>query len=264
MRLGDVATCDRRLRTSYLAGSWYSDKRGLVLAVHRQPGSNTIEVIDKIKAILPQFEADLPTGVQAGNLLRPQRHHPRLGQRRADDAADRRGAGGGVIFVFLRRLSATIIPSLALPIAVIGTFAGMALMGYNLDNLSLMALTLSVGFVVDDAIVMLENIVRHIEHGEKPYDAAINGSGEIGFTILSMTLSLAAVFIPVVFMGGIVGRLLHEFAITIIIAIAFSGIISVTLTPMLCARVLKDEHGQAHGAFYRWSENTFNRHPERL
>ncbi len=164
----------------------------------------------------------------------------------------------GVIFFFLRRVSATIIPSLALPIAVIATFAGMNAFGYSLDNLSLMALTLSVGFVVDDAIVMLENIVRHIERGEKPYEAAMKGSAEIGFTILSMTVSLAAVFIPIVFMGGIVGRLLHEFAVTIILAILCSGIISVTLTPMLCARILKDEHGVKHNAFYRWSENTFN------
>ncbi len=163
-----------------------------------------------------------------------------------------------VIFVFLRQLSATLIPSLALPIAVIGTFAGMALMGFNLDNLSLMALTLSVGFVVDDAIVMLENIVRHIENGEKPYAAAVKGAGEIGFTILSMTVSLAAVFIPIVFMGGVVGRLLHEFAVTIIIAIMFSGLISVTLTPMLCARLLKNEHGRSHGRLYQISENTFN------
>src|SRR6185312_7460727 len=133
-----------------------------------------------------------------------------------------------------------------------------AAFGFSLDNLSLMALTLSVGFVVDDAIVMLENIVRHIEMGEKPYDAAMKGSAEIGFTILSMTISLAAVFIPIVFMGGIVGRLLHEFAVTIILAILCSGIISVTLTPMLCARILKDEHGVQHNAFYRWSENTFN------
>ncbi|HEX4636458.1 MAG TPA: efflux RND transporter permease subunit, partial [Rhizomicrobium sp.] len=164
----------------------------------------------------------------------------------------------GVIFVFLRRVSATIIPSLALPIAVIGTFAGMSAFGYNLDNLSLMALTLSVGFVVDDAIVMLENIVRHIEMGEKPYEAAMKGSSEIGFTILSMTLSLAAVFIHIVFMGGIVGRLLHEFAVTIILAILFSGIISITLTPMLCARILKDEHNQQHNRFYRLSESGFN------
>jgi multidrug efflux pump subunit AcrB len=165
----------------------------------------------------------------------------------------------GVIFVFLRKVTATIIPSLALPIALIGTFAGMDLLGYSIDNLSLMALTLSVGFVVDDAIVMLENIVRHIEEGMKPLDAAMKGSSEIGFTILSMTLSLAAVFIPIVFMSGIVGRLLHEFAVTIIIAIMFSGIISVTLTPMLCARFLKDEHKEKHNAFYRFSEESFNK-----
>src|SRR6185436_13056411 len=141
----------------------------------------------------------------------------------------------GVIFVFLRTVRATLIPSLALPIAVIGTFAGMAAFGFNLDNLSLMALTLSVGFVVDDAIVMLENTVRHIEAGEEPRAAAFAASEEIGFTILSMTVSLAAVFIPIIFMGGLVGRLLHEFAVVIVLAIAFSGLISVTLTPMLCA-----------------------------
>jgi len=135
----------------------------------------------------------------------------------------------------------------------------MALFGYNLDNLSLMSLTLSVGFVVDDAIVMLENIIRHIEAGEDAREAAFKGSREIAFTILSMTISLAAVFIPIVFMGGIIGRLLHEFAVTIILAIAFSGIISITLTPMLCSRILKSEEGQSHNAFYRWSESTFNR-----
>ena len=131
-------------------------------------------------------------------------------------------------------------------------------MGFNLDNLSLMALTLSVGFVVDDAIVMLENIVRHIEAGENTYEAALKGSAEIGFTILSMTFSLAAVFIPIVFMGGIVGRLLHEFAVTIIVAIFISGLVSVTLTPMLCARILRREQGERHNAFYRFSENSFN------
>src|SRR5262249_27475105 len=146
------------------------------------------------------------------------------------------------IFIFLRTVSATFIPSIALPIAIIGTFAGMALMGYSLDNLSLLALTLSVGFVVDDAIVMLENIVRHVEAGEPPYRAALIGSKEIPFSILSMTLSLAAVFIPVLFMGGIVGRLLHEMAVTIVIAIVVSGVVSVTLTPMLCSRLLKAGH----------------------
>src|SRR5262249_43088535 len=148
-----------------------------------------------------------------------------------------------VIFLFLRTVSATIIPSLALPIAVIGTFAGMSLLGYSLDNLSLMALTLSVGFIVDDAIVMLENIMRHVEAGGAPRDAAFAGSAEIGFTILSMTVSLAAVFIPIVFMGGIVGRLLHEFAVTIVIAIIVSGVVSVTLTPMLCSRFIRSGKG---------------------
>src|SRR6202030_4056147 len=155
-----------------------------------------------------------------------------------------------VIFVFLRNVSATIIPSLALPMSIIGTFSVMYLLGYSLDNLSLMALTLSVGFVVDDAIVMLENIVRHMEMGKSPLRAAIDGSGEIGFTILSMTLSLAAVFIPLLFMGGIIGRLLHEFAVTIGVAILVSGFVSLSLTPMLCSRFLKPPHAQKHGFLY--------------
>src|ERR1019366_5820188 len=152
------------------------------------------------------------------------------------------------------RVSATLSPSLALPIAVIATFAGMSLLGYNLDNLSLMALTLSVGFVVDDAIVMLENIVRHIEHGETPMQAALEGTREIGFTILSMTVSLAAVFIPVLFMGGIIGRLFREFAVTITTAILISGVVSVTLTPMLCSRFLRGmapERGGSRPLFER-------------
>src|SRR5580692_3590758 len=258
VRVGDVATVVDG-QESGLGGTWLHGKKGVALAINRQPGSNTVEVIDKIKAILPHFEAGLPKGVQL-LILYDQSDEIKAS---VNDVQMTLLIAGlmvvGVIFVFLRRLSATLIPSLALPIAVIATFAGMAAMGYDLDNLSLMALTLSVGFVVDDAIVMLENIVRHIENGEKPYEAAINGSGEIGFTILSMTVSLAAVFIPVVFMGGIVGRLLHEFAVTIIMAIIFSGIISITLTPMLCARLLRDEHNTSHNMFYRWSENAFNK-----
>jgi len=217
-----------------------------------------VAVTDAIKKILPQFQASLPPSVQLDVVF----DRSQMIRASIDDVQHTLLIAGflvvGVIFVFLRRVSATIIPSLALPIAIIGTFAGMAAFGFSLDNLSLMALTLSVGFVVDDAIVMLENIVRHIEKGEKPFEAAMKGSSEIGFTILSMTISLAAVFIPIVFMGGIVGRLLHEFAVTIILAILFSGIISITLTPMLCARILKDEHGQQHNWFYRLSENGFN------
>ncbi|HSK43285.1 MAG TPA: efflux RND transporter permease subunit, partial [Candidatus Binatia bacterium] len=163
-----------------------------------------------------------------------------------------------VIFLFLRNISATIIPSLALPMSIVGTFSAMYLLGYSLDNLSLMALTLTVGFVVDDAIVMLENIVRHMEMGKPPYQAAVEGAREIGFTIISMTISLAAVFIPVLFMGGIIGRLLHEFAVTIGVAILVSGFVSLTLTPMLCSRFLRNTHNDRHGYLYKRSEAVFD------
>src|SRR6185437_614915 len=257
VRFQDVARVEDSVENNR-AANWYRDERAIGLSVQRQPGSNTIELVDQIKRILPTFLQQLPASVHLDIIYDRS-------QTIRDSVFDVQItlliAGAlvvGVIFVFLRRLSATFIPSIALPIAVIGTFAGMALFGYNLDNLSLMSLTLSVGFVVDDAIVMLENIIRHVERGENARDASFRGSREIGFTILSMTISLAAVFIPIVFMGGIIGRLLHEFAVTIILAIAFSGIISITLTPMLCSRILKSEEGQAHNAFYRWSENTFN------
>jgi hydrophobe/amphiphile efflux-1 (HAE1) family protein len=239
--------------------SWFKGHRAIVLAVQRQPGSNTIEVVNEIKQILPHFMEQLPASVKLEIV------HDRSDSIRASvsDVQLTLVIAAilvvAVIFLFLRTLSATFIPSLALPIAVVGTFAGMAFFGYSLDNLSLMALTLSVGFVVDDAIVMLENIVRHVEQGETAFEAALKGAKEIGFTILSMTISLAAVFIPVLFMGGIVGRLLHEFAVTIVLAIAFSGIVSITLTPMLCSRILRNEKGERHSAFYAWSERTFVR-----
>ena len=240
------------------AASWFNGKRAIILAIQRQPGSNTIDIVNHINAVIPHFLTSLPKSVTLDVIY--------------DRSQSIRASVGDVqttlvlaailvimvIFVFLRTLSATIIPSLALPIAVVGTFAGMALLGYSLDNLSLMALTLSVGFVVDDAIVMLENIVRHVEEGEEPFEAALKGSKEIGFTILSMTVSLAAVFIPLVFMGGIVGRLLHEFAVTIVFAIVVSGIVSVTLTPMLCSRFLKPGKSAEHGRFYQMSEHAFD------
>jgi HAE1 family hydrophobic/amphiphilic exporter-1 len=239
------------------AASYYDGKRAIVLAIQRQPGSNTIQIVDSINAVIPHFMQSLPKSVSLNVIYdRSQSIRASVGdvQMTLVLAALLVIA---VIFVFLRTLSATIIPSLALPIAVVGTFAGMALLGYSLDNLSLMALTLSVGFVVDDAIVMLENIVRHVEDGEEPLQAALTGSKEIGFTILSMTVSLAAVFIPVVFMGGIVGRLLHEFAVTIVFAIVVSGIVSVTLTPMLCSRFIKPGRSAEHGRFYQMSEHAF-------
>ena len=258
VRFGDVATVIDSVENirSY---DWYNDQRAVTLAIQRQPGSNTMAVVDNIKRVLPQLAAQLPASLE----MKVVYDRSQTIRAAINDVQTTLLIAGclvvAVIFAFLRRATATLIPSLALPIAVVGTFGGMALLGFNLDNLSLMALTLSVGFVVDDAIVMLENIVRHIEHGASPGEAALKGSGEIGFTILSITVSLAAVFIPLVFMGGIVGRLLHEFAVTIIVAIVISGVVSVTLTPMLCHRVLKSDTGETHNAFYRWSEAAFNR-----
>ena len=255
---GDVANVINSLAT-VLGADWYNDQRVKLVEVRRQPGSNTMEVVNDIKKLLPQLAAQLPPAIHM------QVFYDRsLSIRSAvnDVQLSLLIAGAmvvGIIFLFLRRASATLIPSLALPIAIIGTFGGMTALGFNLDDLSLMALTLSVGFVVDDAIVMLENIVRHVEAGESRYQAALAGSAEVGFTILSMTLSLAAVFIPVIFMSGIVGRLLHEFGATIIMAIVISGFVSVTLTPMLCARALKLESGSQHSAFYHWSESAFDR-----
>ena len=262
VRVQDVAKAVDGVENKFTA-SWFDGKRAIVLAIQRQPGSNTIQVVDEIKSILPHFMEQLPATLSL-NVLYDRSQSIRDSVNDVEEtlliAAILVVA---VIFVFLRTLTATIIPSLALPIAVIGTFAGMSFLNYSLDNLSLMALTLSVGFVVDDAIVMLENIVRHVEEGENPFDAALKGSKEIAFTILSMTVSLAAVFIPLIFMGGIMGRLLHEFAVTIVLAIVFSGIVSVTLTPMLCARLLQSEHHKKHNRFYEWSENTFNRIQDR-
>ncbi|MBV9570919.1 MAG: efflux RND transporter permease subunit [Alphaproteobacteria bacterium] len=258
VRVKDVARVLDSVENKYQA-SWYDGRRAIILAIQRQPGSNTIKVVDEIRNILPHFTQQLPASVEL-KILYDRSQSIRASV--ADVQTTLLLAAilvVGVIFIFLRTLVGTLIPSLALPIAVIGTFAGMSLLDYSLDNLSLLALTLSVGFVVDDAIVMLENIVRHVEAGERPMDAALRGAREIGFTIISMTASLAAVFIPLVFMGGIIGRLLHEFAVTIVLAILFSGIVSVTLTPMLCARLLKPEGERRHNRLYEWSERTFER-----
>jgi HAE1 family hydrophobic/amphiphilic exporter-1 len=239
------------------AASWFNGNRAIVLAILRQPGTNTVEVVDNVKKLLPQLESSIPAAVQVDTL------YDRSVSIRAS-VNDVKftliltiGLVVMVIFLFLRNVSATIIPSFALPMSIIGTFSVMYLLGYSLDNLSLMALTLSVGFVVDDAIVMLENIVRHMEMGKSAHRAALDGSTEIGFTILSMTISLAAVFIPLLFMGGIIGRLLHEFAVTIGVAILVSGFVSLTLTPMLCSRFLKNPEQQRHGRIYNATERVF-------
>jgi len=241
--------------------NWFNNVPAIILAIQRQPGTNTVKVVDAVKELLPMFERQIPASVKMEILYD-------YAESIRDSVEDVKFTlfltvclVVMVIFLFLRNLSATIIPSLALPLSVIGTFAVMYLMGYSLDNISLMSLTLAVGFVVDDAIVMLENIVRHIEQGKKPLDAALTGSGEISFTILSMTISLAAVFIPVLFMGGVVGRLFHEFAVTIIAAILISGFVSLSLTPMLCNLMLRsyEKEEKNHGKFYLASERIFDR-----
>ena len=242
--------------------AWYntskSSTRAIILAIQRQPGANTVAVVDNIKKLLPQFRTQVPAAIHLDVLF------DRSQSIRESVSDVERTLFLAVclvvlvIFIFLRNLSATLIPSLALPMSIIGTFAVMALLGYSLDNLSLMSLTLCVGFVVDDAIVMLENIVRHMENGEPPMQAALNGSREIGFTIVSMTLSLTAVFIPVLFMSGLLGRLLHEFAVTIVCAVLVSGFVSLTLTPMMCSRFVHAQHGRKHGRIYNAFERFFD------
>ena len=257
VRLEDVATPIDSVENLRIA-SWNVDKRAIVLAIQRQPGANTIETVDAIKRVIPGFKAKLPAAIDMTILFDRSNS---IREAIADVQFTLVLSAVLVILVillFLRNLSATVIPSLALPISVVGTFALMSVMGYSLDNLSLLALTLSVGFVVDDAIVMLENIVRHVEDGEAPFQAAIKGAKEIGFTIISMTISLIAVFIPVLFMQGIVGRLLHEFAITICAAIVVSGVVSLTLTPMLCSRYVKHVEAESHGRVFQAFERFFD------
>jgi hydrophobic/amphiphilic exporter-1 (mainly G- bacteria), HAE1 family len=245
------------------AAAWYINKdgiqRAIVLAIQRQPGTNTVEVADSIKQLLVTLKPYIPPSVELHILYdRSQFIHESIRDVQLTMLLTL-ALVVMVIFLFLRNTSATVIPSLALPLSVIGTFAVMYLFGYSMDNLSLMALILAIGFVVDDAIVMLENIVRHMEMGKEPLQAALDGSKEISFTILSMTLSLAAVFIPVVFMGGVVGRLFREFAVTICVAILISGFVSLSLTPMLCSRFLRPPSEEKHGRFYNVTERFFDR-----
>jgi HAE1 family hydrophobic/amphiphilic exporter-1 len=241
------------------SAAWYDNTRAVVLAIQRQPGANTVQVVDNIKKLLPKFRAAIPASVSLEVLIDRS-----LTIRQSVSDVEHTLFLAiclviMVIFIFLRNFSATLIPSLALPMSIIGTFAAMALLNYSLDNLSLMALTLCVGFVVDDAIVMLENIVRHMEMGEAPMEAALKGSKEIGFTIISMTLSLSAVFIPILFMSGLLGRLLHEFAVTIVVAVLVSGFVSLTLTPMMCSRFVHSEKEKKHGKIYNFFERFFDR-----
>ncbi|MDQ5841574.1 MAG: efflux RND transporter permease subunit, partial [Chloroflexota bacterium] len=256
VRLGEIGRVIDGVETDKVA-SWFNDDRAVVLAVQRQPGTNAIQVVDAVRALLPTFRQQLPASVNLNVVydrsvaIRESVHEVQLTLLLTVALVVM------VIFVFLRNLSATIIPSLAVPLSIIGTFAVMYVFGYTIDIISLMALTLCVGFVVDDAVVMLENIVRHMEAGESRMDAALRGAREIGFTILSMTVSLAAVFIPVLFMGGVVGRLLHEFAVVIGAAVLISGLVSLTLTPMLCSRFLQPPHAGGGSRLYQFSERFF-------
>ncbi|MFG1465393.1 efflux RND transporter permease subunit [Xanthobacter sp. DSM 24535] len=257
VRLDEIARITNGVENERIA-SWFNDERSIVLAVVRQPEANTVAVVDQVRAHLDQYRSQVPASVNIQVLN--------------DRSVSIRDAVGDVqktlmeaivlvvmvIFLFLRNLRATIIPALALPISIIATFAAMWVLNFSINNMTLLALTLCVGFVVDDAIVVLENIYRHIENGMKPFAAAILGAREIGFTIISMTVSLVAVFIPVLFMGGVVGRVFREFAVTISVAILVSGFVSLTLTPMLCARVLKSvDHHKKPSAFYRVTEAMF-------
>ncbi|HVZ48605.1 MAG TPA: efflux RND transporter permease subunit, partial [Gemmatimonadaceae bacterium] len=244
VRLGDIGRVVDGVQNDKIA-AWYNDTRSISLIVNKQPGVNTVEVADAVKAVLPQLQAQIPAAVTVDVYLDRS-------QGIRDSVRDVKltllvtlALVIMVIFLFLRNVPATVIPSMALPMSIVGTFAAMYALGFSLDNLSLMALTLAVGFVVDDAIVMLENIVRHMEMGKPPLQAALDGAAQVGFTILSMTLSLTAVFIPLLFMGGIVGRLFREFAVTIAVAILVSGFVSLSLTPMLSARFLNEK--RIHG-----------------
>ena len=251
IHLNEVAEVVDSVANDQIA-AWHNENRGIALAIFRQSDANTVDVVDSVRAHLPIYQAQLPPSVSAAIL----NDRSKSIRESIEDVQFTLGLAIAlvimVIFLFLKSLAATLIPSLALPVSLIGTCAFMYLFGYSIDNISLLAVTLAVGFVVDDAIVMLENIVRHIEEGMRPFEAALKGSREIGFTIISITLSLVAVFIPVLLMGGIVGRVFREFAVTISCAILVSGFVSLTLTPMLCARLLKPvDHHANQGRFWK-------------
>ena len=256
VRVKDIGTAVDGPENAKLAG-WQNGHRGIQLLIFKQPGANVIDTVNKIRAELPQLQAAIPPSIHVDTVI----DRTLTIQASVKDVQFTLLLSIAlvvmVIFLFLRNFWATVIPSVTVPLALVGTFAVMFLLGYSLDNLSLMALTIAVGFVVDDAIVMLENIYRYVEEGMNPMEAALRGAGEIGFTIISISVSLIAVFIPLLLMGGIVGRLFREFAMTVSIAVVVSGVISLTLTPMMCSRFLKHHSGE-HGRLYRVVEGLFD------
>ncbi|HWO01143.1 MAG TPA: efflux RND transporter permease subunit [Blastocatellia bacterium] len=257
VRLTDIAAVIDDVENVKQA-AWINDQPAVILNIQRQPGANIISVVDRIKKLLPQLKASLPSSVDVA-IVTDRTTTIRASVEDVQFSLMLTVAlVVMVIFLFLRTLSATIIPSVAVPLSLVGTFAVMYLLGYSLNNLTLMALTISTGFVVDDAIVMIENIARYIEEGESPLQAALKGAEQIGFTIISLTVSLIAVLIPLLFMGDIVGRLFREFAVTLSVTILVSAIVSLTLTPMMCARLLRHKPPSEQGRFYRWSEAAFD------
>jgi multidrug efflux pump len=258
VRLSDVATAIDGAENVKQA-AWVNTTPAVLLNIQRQPGANIIAVADRIKQVLPQLQASLPASVKVQILIdRTQTIRASVKDVQFELMLTV-GLVVMVIFLFLRNLAATVIPSVAVPLSLVGTFGVMYVLGYSLNNLTLMALTISTGFVVDDAIVMIENIDRYLEEGESPLQAALKGAGQIGFTIVSLTVSLIAVLIPLLFMGDIVGRLFREFAVTLAVTILVSAFVSLTLTPMMCAKLLKAKHGKEETRFYRVSEDYFNR-----
>ena len=256
VRLPDVATVEDSVE-DLRAGGLVNGKPSVMVVVFRQPDANIIETVDRVRGLLPQLEAVMPGGIKFSITM--DRTPPIRGSLR-DVEINLIIAAGLVIlvvFIFLRNLRSTAIPAVAVSVSLISTFGAMYLLGYNLDNLSLMALTIATGFVVDDAIVVLENITRYIEEGLKPLEAALRGSREIAFTVLSMSTSLVAVFTPILLMGGMVGRLFREFAVTLSVAVAISLLLSLTATPMMCARLLRSKRDETHGRWYRASERVF-------
>jgi hydrophobe/amphiphile efflux-1 (HAE1) family protein len=256
VRVRDIGTARRGAQNDELI-SWQNGHKGVLLIVYKQPGANVIATVERVKAALPRLEADIPPTIHVKTIV----DRTQTIRASVNDVQFTLGLSIAlvvlVIFLFLRSLWATIIPSVTVPLALVGTFGMMYLLGFSLDNLSLMGMTIAVGFVVDDAIVMLENIYRHIEDGMTPLEASLKGAGEIGFTIVSISVSLIAVFIPLLLMGGIVGRLLREFAIVVSITVVISAFVSLTLTPMMCARFLKQQHGD-RGRLYRIIEGGFD------
>ena len=257
VRISDVGRAIEGPENDLIAG-WYNKQRAIILSIQREPGANVIETVDRIQALLPQLEASIPPSIKL-NVVSDRTQTIRASVTDVQFTLMLTIVLVVlVIFVFLRTFWATIIPAITIPLALIGTFAVLYELNYSLDNLSLMALSIAVGFVVDDAVVVIENIVRHLEEGSSPMEAALKGAGEIGFTIVSITLSLIAVFIPLFLMGGYVGKLFQEFAVAVSVALVLSLLISLTLTPMLCSRLLKNETGKSHGWFYRTVESGFD------